>query len=140
MAVEEDLLLELGLEVRSVSSDMTAVWGGWGEREGRGICEICEAERDEGGKDESEVLLVCSGAFTAATPLGMVLACGLAVVLLVLLALATRAEAIGRSAPIAGVAWCQARSQGQGQRQRQGRSMQGASEGPAAQLRWSNRE
>ena len=46
------MLLELGLEVRSVSDAIPA--GGCGEREGREVCDISEAERDEFGKDESD--------------------------------------------------------------------------------------
>src|SRR6266566_2546196 len=55
--VEGVLDLELGLEVRSVS-DMMAAAGGWGDREGRELCDdICEPERDDEGNDDSDVLL-----------------------------------------------------------------------------------
>lgn len=32
--------------------------GGWGDRDGRGPYDICEADRDVGGKDDSDVLLL----------------------------------------------------------------------------------
>ena len=49
---EAVLLLELGFEVRSASG--TKAWGGCGEREGREACDISEAERDDGGNDDSD--------------------------------------------------------------------------------------
>ena len=42
--------MELGLEVRSVS-----VTGGWGDREGRELWDICDGERDDEGNEDSEV-------------------------------------------------------------------------------------
>jgi hypothetical protein len=50
--VEAVLLLELGLEVRSVSEVMPC--GGCGEREGRDACDISETERDDVGNDVSD--------------------------------------------------------------------------------------
>ena len=68
MPVEAVLLLELGFDVRSVS-DMIPTGGcGCGERGGRGGCDICDAECDEAGKDESKVLFGATGAIGAATP------------------------------------------------------------------------
>lgn len=52
--VDGVLDLELGFDVRSVS-DMIPM-GGCGERAGR--WDICEPERDDGGRDDSEVLRV----------------------------------------------------------------------------------
>lgn len=43
------MLLELGLDVRSVSEGIPG--GGCGEREGREACDISEPERDDEGKD-----------------------------------------------------------------------------------------
>jgi len=46
------LLLELGLDVRSVSDAIPG--SGCGEREGRDACDISEAERDDEGNEESD--------------------------------------------------------------------------------------
>jgi hypothetical protein len=64
LPIDEVLLdLELGFEVRSVS---TCKGGGCGDRDGRELSDICEAEREE-GKDESDA----RGFTAAAWPLGM---------------------------------------------------------------------
>ncbi len=55
--MEAVLLLELGLDVRSVS-EVTPGRGGWGEREGRDACDISEADRDPDGKEDRDVRVV----------------------------------------------------------------------------------
>ena len=53
--------LELGFEVRSVSETMPPppAFGGMGDRDGLERCDICEAEREFGGSDDSDVFRAC---------------------------------------------------------------------------------
>lgn len=58
--------LELGSEVRSVSETMPPplVPGGMGDRDGLERCDICEAEREFGGSDDSDVFRACADAIS----------------------------------------------------------------------------
>lgn len=58
--VEGVLDLELGSDMRSASLPAPAT-GGMGDREGlEERCDICDAEREDGGIDASDVLRICS--------------------------------------------------------------------------------